>query len=298
MQTLIYRYLGWADEGESCDQSQDNKPVLSPSNHSAVGYETSNDSSYTPSEAESEASTATIGRSAILEPMTSDIHNHTLHEETLEGASETVNPHPYLTISADIAREAIYIYELGKEGVIDDTWNSKSCLLTRTLVHNRATSTSGRLLWRCDVNYDPESAVAGDVVVLYMPDRDFVKKIEQGEVVFDKGVDLKQDSIPMQVIDPDFTGPEQRLAGRVLAWKVCGSGDCDWMDRQGRPIDLGDLEVIPNIIHLLNSKKIHVDVKLAWYLKSTHKVMVVLIDPGQQDPLNKTPYSVASYNLD
>ncbi|KAF5579444.1 hypothetical protein FPCIR_11102 [Fusarium pseudocircinatum] len=202
-------------------------------------------------EAESEASTATIGRSAVLEPMTSDVHDDTLHEGTFEDASETVNPHPYLTINTDIAREAIYIYEIGKEGVIDDTWNSKSCLLTRTLIHNRATSSSGRLLWRCDVNYDPEGVVAGDVVVLYMPDRDFVKKIEQGEVVFDQVVDLKQDSIPMQMIDPDFTGPEQRLAGRVLAWKVCGSGDWDWMDRQGRPIDLGDLEVIPNIIHLL-----------------------------------------------
>jgi hypothetical protein len=251
MRNLIYHYLGWADEGESCDQSEDNKSMPSPSRSSADGFETSNDSSYTASEAESEASTATIGRSAILESMASDVHNDTPHEEIFEGASETVNPHPYLTISTGIAREAIYIYELGKEGVIDDTWNSKSCLLTRTLIHNRATSTSRRVLWRCDVNYDPESTVAGDVVVLYMPDRDFVEMIEQGEVVFDQGVDLKQDSIPMQMIDPDFTGPEQRLSGRVLAWKVCGSGDCDWMDRQGRPIDLGDLEVIPNIIHLL-----------------------------------------------
>ncbi|KAG9498234.1 hypothetical protein J7337_011130 [Fusarium musae] len=250
MQTFIHQILGWADEVESYDQTG-HEPYYWPSNSSAGGYETSNDSFYTASEADSEASTATIERSGILEPMASDVHNDTPHEETFEGANETANPHPYLTICTDIAKEAIYIYELRKEGVIDDTWNSKSCLLARTLIHNKATSTSGRLLWRCDVNYDPESAVTGDVVVLYMPDHDFVEKIEQGEVVFDQGVDTKQDSIPIPMIDPDFSGPEQRLAGRVLAWKVCGLGDCDWMDRRGRPIDLGDLEVIPNIIHLL-----------------------------------------------
>ncbi|KAF4953658.1 hypothetical protein FGADI_5994 [Fusarium gaditjirri] len=204
MQKFIYHHLGWLEEA---------------------------------SDGESEASTATIGRSAILEPMTSDVRNDTLQEETFE--------------DTNIAREAIYIYEIAKQGVIDDTWNSRSCLLTPTLIHNRAASSSGRLLWRCDVNYDPEVVDSGEVVVLYMPDRDFVSKIEQGEAVFDQGADLKQDSIPMQTIDPDFTGPEKRLAGRVLAWKVCGSGNCNWMDRQGRPIDMGDLEVVPNIIHLL-----------------------------------------------
>ncbi|KAF4500849.1 hypothetical protein FAGAP_2940 [Fusarium agapanthi] len=256
MRKLIYYYLGWADEGESCDQSEDNKSVHSPSNSSADGYGTSNDSFYTASEADSEASTATIGRSVVLEPMASDVLVDTPQPETFEGVRETVNPHPYSPISTDIAREAIFIYEIMKEGVIDDEWNSKSCLLTRTLIHDRETSLQlgwrcERLGWRCDDSYDPEGVQMGDVVVLFTPDRDFVKKIEQGEVVFDQATNLKPVSVLMPTIGPDFSGLEEKFDGRVLAWKVCGFGDCAWMDRQGRPIDRGDPKVIINIIHLL-----------------------------------------------
>ncbi|KAF5648551.1 hypothetical protein F52700_867 [Fusarium sp. NRRL 52700] len=255
MKKLIYHYLGWADEGESCDQSENNKPIHSPSNSGADGYETSNDSFYAASEADSETSTATIGRSMILEPHTSDDLTDALEHETFD-ASEAVNPHPYLPISTEIAREAIFIYELMNEGVFDDEWNSKSCLLSRTLIHDRELSfhlgwRCERLGWRCDVNYDPEGIQAGDVLVLFMPNRDFVKKIEQGEIVFDQATDLKPASVLMSTIGPDFSGPEEKLAGRVLAWKVCGFGDCAWMDRQGRPIDRGDPKAIINIIHLL-----------------------------------------------
>ncbi|EMT72065.1 hypothetical protein ACKRZS_006242 [Fusarium odoratissimum] len=245
------RVLQWTDGIESGDQSDPNTSIHSPSKSSTDGYETSNDSFYTASEGGSEESAATIGRSAIPEPATSDVLIDTPQQETFEDASETVNPHPYLAINVDFAREAIYIYEMMKEGVIDDEWNSKSCLLTRTLIHDRPASSSGRLGWRCDVNYDPDSVYTGAVVVLFMPDRDFVKKIKQGEVVFDQSTDMKPVSVLMQTIDPDFSGLETRLAGRVLAWKVCGSGDCVWMNRQGHSIHRGDPKVIPNIIHLL-----------------------------------------------
>ncbi|EWY82879.1 hypothetical protein FOYG_14964 [Fusarium oxysporum NRRL 32931] len=245
------RILQWTDGNESCDQSDPNTSIHSPSKSSTDGYETSNDSFYTASEGGSEESAATIGRSAIPEPATSDVLIDTPQQETFEDASETVNPHPYSAINMDFAREAIYIYEMMKEGVIDDEWNSKSCLLTRTLIHDRPVSSSGRLGWRCDVNYDPDGVYIGAVVVLFMPDSDFVKKIKQGEVVFDQSTDMKPVSVLMQTIDPDFSGPEKRLAGRVLAWKVCGSEDCVWMDRQGHPINRGDPKVIPNIIHLL-----------------------------------------------
>ncbi|KAG5745435.1 hypothetical protein H9Q70_011860 [Fusarium xylarioides] len=249
MQNFIHRILGWADEVESCGQSEDDESIYSTSNSSTDGYD---DSFYTASEAESEASTATIGRSVMLEPMTSGVLINTPQQEVFEHGSETVNPHPHLTISTDIAREAIHIYEMMKEGVIDDGWNSKSCLLTRsrTLIQDGA-NFSWHLGWRCDVNYDPQGVDTGDIVVLFTPDRDFVEQIEQGEVVFDQGADLKPVSVLMQTIDPDFSGPEKRLAGRVLAWKVCGSEHCVWMDRQGHPIDRGVPEVIPNIIHLL-----------------------------------------------
>ncbi|KAH7466844.1 Uncharacterized protein HZ326_4174 [Fusarium oxysporum f. sp. albedinis] len=240
------RILQW-----TCDQSDPNTSIHSPSKSSTDGYEASNDSFYTASEGGSKESAATIGRSAIPEPATSDVLIDTPQQETFEDASETVNPHPYLAINMDFAREAIYIYEMMKEGVIDDEWNSKSCLLTRTLIHDRPASSSGRLGWRCDVNYDPDGVYTGAVVVLFMPDGDFVKKIKQGEVVFDQSTDMKPVSVLMQTIDPDFSGPEKRLAGRVLAWKVCGSEDCVWMDRQGHPINRGDPKVIPNIIHLL-----------------------------------------------
>ncbi|QKD62076.2 uncharacterized protein FOBCDRAFT_245433 [Fusarium oxysporum Fo47] len=246
------RILQWTDGNESCDQSDPNTSIHSPSKSSTDGYETSIDSFYTASEGGSEESAATIGRSAIPEPATSDVLIDTPQQETFEDASETVNPHPYLAINLDFAREAIYIYEMMKEGVIDDEWNSKSCLLTRTLIHDRPVSSSGRLGWRCDVNYDPDGVYTGAVVVLFMPDSDFVKKIKQGEVVFDQSTDMKPVSVLMQTIDPDFSGLETRLAGRVLAWKVCGSGDCVWMNRQGHSIHLGDPKVIPNIIHLLN----------------------------------------------
>ncbi|KAF5628155.1 hypothetical protein F25303_10531 [Fusarium sp. NRRL 25303] len=251
MQNLIHRILGWNNEVESCDQNEDNKSIHSPSNSSSSDDETSNDSYGTASDGESDASTATIGRSMTLEPIIPDISIDSALEKTLEDAGETANPHPSLSIKTEIAREAIYIYEIMKEGAIDDTWNSKSCLLTRAIIHDEAAPPSGRLCWRCDVSYDPEDVEAGDVVVLFMPDRDFVKMIEQGEVVFDQPTDPKPISVLSRAIDPDSNGPEQRLAGRVLAWKVFGSGDCDWMDRQGRPIDPGDLEVVPNIIHLL-----------------------------------------------
>ncbi|KAG7409807.1 hypothetical protein Forpe1208_v011055 [Fusarium oxysporum f. sp. rapae] len=245
------RILQWTDNIESCDQSDPNVSIHSPSKSSADGYETSNDSFYTVSEGGSEASAAAIGRSVIPEPATSDVLIDTPQQETFEDASDTANPHPYLTINMDIAIEAIYIYEMMKEGVIDDEWNSKSCLLTRTLIHGGSPSSSGRLGWRYDVNYDPEGVYTGAVVVLFMPDRDFVKKIKQGEVVFNQRTDLKPISVLIQTMDPDFSGPEKRLAGRVLAWKVCGSGDCVWVDRQGHPINRGDPKVIPNIIHLL-----------------------------------------------
>ncbi|KAG4261863.1 hypothetical protein FPRO03_11331 [Fusarium proliferatum] len=251
MQSLIHRILGWNDEVESCDQSEDNKSIHSPSNSSSSDYETSNDFYWTASDGESDASTATIGRSMTLEPMIPDILIDNLLQETLEDTSETANPHPSLSIKTEIAREAIYIYEIMKEGAIDDIWNSKSCLLTRMLIHDNAAPPSGRLCWRCYVSYDPEGVETGDVVVLFMPDRDFVKMIEQGEVVFDQPTDPKPISVLSRAVDPDFNGPEQRLDGRVLAWKVFGLGNWDWMDRQGRPIDLGDLEVVPNIIHLL-----------------------------------------------
>ncbi|PNP85471.1 hypothetical protein FNYG_01300 [Fusarium nygamai] len=251
MQTFIHRLLGWADEVESCDESG-HESYYWPLNSSADDCETSNDSFYTASEADSEASTATIGRSAILEPMTSGVLIDTPQQEIVEDGSETVNPHPYLTISTDIAREAIYIYDMMREGVIDDGWNSQSCLLTRSrsLIQDGA-DFSWRLGWRCDVNYDPQGVEPGDIVVLFTPDRDFVKQIEQGEVVFSQGADLKPVSLLMQTVDPDFSGPEKRLAGRVLGWKVCGSEDSVWVDRQGHAIDRGDPEVIPNIIHLL-----------------------------------------------
>ncbi|KAH7203326.1 hypothetical protein BKA60DRAFT_612046 [Fusarium oxysporum] len=248
------RILQWTDGIESCDQSGPNTSIHSPSKSSTDGYETSNDSFYTASEGGSEESAATIGRSAIPEPATSDVLIDTPQQETFEDASETVNPHPYLAINMDFAREAIYIYEMMKEGVIDDEWNSKSCLLTRTLIHDRPASSSGRLGWRCDVNYDPDGVYTGAVVVLFMPDRDFVKKIKQGEVVFDQSTDMKPVSVLMQTIDPDFSGLETGLAGRVLAWKVCGSGDCVWMNRQGHSIHRGDPKVIPNIIHLLKNQ--------------------------------------------
>ncbi|KAF5253032.1 hypothetical protein FANTH_2005 [Fusarium anthophilum] len=256
MRKLIYYYLGWDDEGESCDQGEDNISRHFPSNSCADGYETSSDSFYAASEADSEASTATIGRSVVLEPIASDVPVDIQQQETFGGACETVNPHPYWPISTDIAREAILIYEIMKEGVLDDEWNSKSCLLTRTLIHDRETSLQlgrrcERLGWRCDPNYDEEGVQMGDVLVLFTPNRDFVKKIDQGEVVFDQPTDLKPVSVLMSTIAPDFSGIEGRLAGRVLAWKLCGFGGCVWMDRQGRPIDRGDPKVCPNIIHLL-----------------------------------------------
>ncbi|KAL9564399.1 hypothetical protein ACKAV7_011590 [Fusarium commune] len=150
------RILQWTDNIESCDQSDPNVSIHSPSKSSADGYETSNDSFYTVSEGGSEASAATIGRSVIPEPATSDVLVYTPQQETFEDASDTVNPRPYLTINMDIAREAIYIYEMMKEGVINDEWNSKSRLLTRTLIHGGSPSSSGRLGWRYAVNYDPE----------------------------------------------------------------------------------------------------------------------------------------------
>ncbi|KAF5724615.1 hypothetical protein FMUND_658 [Fusarium mundagurra] len=252
MLNLIHRIIGWADEVESCGQSEDDVSYYWPSKSSSDGYETSNDSFYTASEADSEASTATIGRSTVLEPMASGVLIDTPQQEVFEDRRRTVNPHPYLPINTDIAREAIHIYDMMKEGVIDDGWNSKSCLLTRsrTLIQDGA-NFSWRLGWRCDVNYDPQGVETGDIVVLFTPDRDFVKQIEQGEVVFDQGADLKPVSLLMETVNPDFSGPEKRLAGRVLAWKVCGSEDSVWIDRQGHPIDRGDPEVIPNIIHLL-----------------------------------------------
>ncbi|KAF4435281.1 hypothetical protein FACUT_7310 [Fusarium acutatum] len=97
MQNFIHRILGWANEIESCGQSED-ESIYSPSNSSADGYETSNDSFYTASEAESEASTATIGRSVILEPMASGVLIDTPQRETFQDGSETVNPHPYLAL--------------------------------------------------------------------------------------------------------------------------------------------------------------------------------------------------------
>jgi hypothetical protein len=247
-----HRVLQWTDFIESCDLSDPNTAIHSPSKVSADGYETSNDSFYTASDGESDASSATLGRSTeLFEPVISEYLIDTPQQQTREDAIATVNPHPFLTINANYAREAIYIYEMMKEGVMDDQWNMSSCVLTRELYSDNPAFSLDRVGWHCLIDHDPDGVLEGEVVVLFMPDSDFVEKINQGEVVFDEAIDKKPASLVMQVVEPDFYGPEKRLAGRVLAWKVCGSVDSVWMDRQGHPIDRDDTKVIPNIIHLL-----------------------------------------------
>ncbi|KAF9775621.1 hypothetical protein IL306_006255 [Fusarium sp. DS 682] len=238
----------WMDEVKSFDPTNPHARFDALSEVSMGSEsETTTDSFVTAEENEpvrSSANSVESDGTSRLEPVIEDYFADRDTKETKEDNRFTGNPHPVLTINDTIIEEAIYTYELLNEGVLGDTWEYTACILKRTLIDFNPAPWPQRLMasftdWKWVSSWDFDDTKTGDIVVICTPDCNFVEKINNGEAVFDESTDVKPTSIFMELLQPDFTGPEKVLGGRVLAWKVCGLGvySTVWMDRQGHPID-------------------------------------------------------------
>ncbi|KAF4998662.1 hypothetical protein FGRMN_2988 [Fusarium graminum] len=89
----------------------------------------------------------------------------------------------------------------------------------------------------------PSNISEGDIELICIKNTSFVKMIEKDETMFENPKVLLAPSVLVDELQPNFEVPEA-CGLRVLAWRVHGSGEICYMDREGHPIP-GPLGLLP-----------------------------------------------------